>query len=851
MKPFSSPIGFLRWCLLALCLLGYLAPAQEAAPATSRPDTTDTLRTLTPPPSAQVEGPIKYRAEQIAFSLSRKMTHLRGKVQLEYQNITLTAAKVDIDWNRNRLIAGGVADSTDSLGNPIYRDAPVLTEKGTEPITGIRLEYDFQNRRGRVVQGRTNMKPGYYRGEDIRKVGQETLLIRNGYFTTCNLEDHPHFYFRSAKTRVRVKKEAVAKPVVLYIADVPVFALPFWVFPLKRGRRSGIILPTFGESQFGGRYLEDFGYYWAPSDYWDATVQATFYEKTGLVYRGEFRYRKRYAFNGNINGRYAPKDVLTGKKKQRWALDFSHNQTVGQTLTISGRGSFASDKVFQQRYFNDFDERTRQTLQTNLVIRKTLPGRRSLSLNLNRFQNLQTGETRFTFPDLIFSQPSVSLFPRRGSRVAWYQNLTYSLTSSLKSTGSRKPQTDSLGQTIGFVRTRKSAWKHDLTTAFNMKVLKYFTISHSLAFRELWVPEYLDYTFVDSLNTTEADTVRGFRARHTFNTAISTKTTLYGLWEIPFSPLKVIRHKMDPRIGFRFTPDFSDPRYGYVQTFRDTTGRVLRRDRFAGNLFGPTPTGEERALTIQVNNLFQGKVISHGEEKKVELFRLNFNTGYNFAADSLRWRDLSTSLRASPVEHLSISMNARHSFYQKAADGRRINRLVWADGFKLPDLVTWRINASARVRLKAPERQPPAGKDTLAQAAPSDTAGFETGYRDRTSRYDPFQGFNVPWSVDLNIDYSYGQDANGRITRNLNTTVNARMQLTPNWRVNYNARFDLINREIINQSFYISRDLHCWEMNFHWSPNPNFSFYRLEIRIKEPILKDIKITKTAGNRRPF
>jgi len=53
--------------------------------------------------------------------------------------------------------------------------------------------------------------------------------------------------------KVMVKDKIVARPVYLYIADVPVFALPFGIFPSERGRRSGIIGPAFGEST-RGRY---------------------------------------------------------------------------------------------------------------------------------------------------------------------------------------------------------------------------------------------------------------------------------------------------------------------------------------------------------------------------------------------------------------------------------------------------------------------------------------------------------------------------------------------------------------------------------------------------------------------
>ncbi len=855
----------LFWMVLLICSasLSSQTPILHDTLSTvnrEQPSLGDTLKTLNPPPGSQVEGPVKYVADAITFSLQNMTTELMRNVRIEYQQITLTAGKVKIDWNRHYLIAEGIADSTDSLGNPVYHDLPVLTEKGVEPIKGNRLEYDFTTHRGKIREGYTKMEPGFYRGNDVHKIGEETLLIRNGYFTSCDLEEHPHFYFRSSKMRVRLKKIAIAKPVILYIADVPVFIIPFGVFSLRRGRRSGIILPTYGESSFGGRYLQNFGYYWAPSDYFDTTVRATFYEKTGIVYNGKFRYKKRYAFSGNVEGNFAPKDVLTGKKRQRWEIRFNHRQTIGQTMNITANGSFVSDKDFRSNFYNDVEQRLEQNLTTNVSIQKKLPGSRTLSLNLRRNENLQTGKVDLDFPDLTYRQPLKSLFSKgSGSHPAWYQKIKYSYNSQLRSSGSKTPVTDSLGKNVGFNRIRKSGWRHNVTTSFNTNLLKYFKFSQSVALQEDWVPEYLNYTFVDSINNTVADTVNNFRARHIFSTSISASTTMYGLWEIPFSPLKVIRHKIDPQIGFSYRPDFANSSFGYFQTFRDTTGAEIKRDRFAGALFGGTTSGEQRNLNIGINNLFQGKIIRNGEEKKIDLFRLNTRTAYNFAKDSLQWSNLTTSLVARPNNNFSMSLRSTHSFYQKGPSGKRINKFVWSDGFKLPDLVDWRLTMNARISLKSPhktETKPtPVSPDTSLQEQDQTDVFGQAGNGDIDEEErrveQAFQGFDRDWNVDMNFTYSYAQSQTGNITRHFDVNLSARLQLTKNWRINWNSRIDLLDREIDSQTFTINRDLHCWTMNFTWSPNPTFSFYRLEIRVKASALRDLKLTKTSSGRRPL
>ena len=148
--------------------------------------------------------------------------------------------------------ATGIADSTDSLGNPIYSQLPVFKERGNEPIHGKELEYNFKTQRGKVRSGRTSMPPGYYEGETIKKLGKKTLLVKDGYFTSCDSIENPHFYYKSYQMRIITGKRAMAKPIIMYIADVPILGIPFGVFPMERGRRSGIIIPKFTNSSYGG-----------------------------------------------------------------------------------------------------------------------------------------------------------------------------------------------------------------------------------------------------------------------------------------------------------------------------------------------------------------------------------------------------------------------------------------------------------------------------------------------------------------------------------------------------------------------------------------------------------------------
>ena len=135
--------------------------------------------------------------------------------------------------------------------------------------------------------------------------------------------------------------KVVARPIVLYIADIPIFGLPFGVFPHQKGRRhSGWIMPSYGTDNRWGGYINGLGYYWAINDYFDTKLTASFYDRDGITLRSQNNYSKRYAYNGSFDletkQRFssstpaADRDIFNlGSNKQsdyvlRWNLSLIH-----------------------------------------------------------------------------------------------------------------------------------------------------------------------------------------------------------------------------------------------------------------------------------------------------------------------------------------------------------------------------------------------------------------------------------------------------------------------------------------------------------------------------------------------
>lgn len=802
---------------------------------------------------SDLKGPVHYKADTILFSVDRRYTYLIGNAEISYTNMTLKASSITVDWNNSSLFATARMDSVDSLGNPVFSGIPTFTEKGSEPMMGIEMTYNFRTRRGTVLEGKTKMEPGYYRGSRIKKIGDKTILVRNASFTSCDLPDHPHFYFHTDKAWVTMNEKLAGKPVVLYIADIPVFYLPGIFLSLKRDRHSGIIFPKYGISAYGGRYLKDFGFYWAINDYMDATLLSSFYDRRGFVFSGSFNYKLRYRLDGNVSAQYSPRDLITGAKRQEYRINFRHNQTISETANLNAGGSFVSSKNFINQVDN-LELIYNQNLITTVNFTQRLPGlNSSINIGLNRSENLQTGNVSQTFPRVSFSLPSRSLGGKNSQGLLG--TLRYNYSTNLESQYT-KTRTIS-GADTGYTTVTRSRWDHQINLSSSFRLLRFFNLSPSVNWKELWVPEYRDYYLNPVTGNIEYRKKKGFKARHTYSASLNFRTTLYGLFEIPFGPLKYIRHKMDPSVSFQYTPDFSARSFGYFEEIADTSGNVVKKDIFED--YGQTPLSRSQSLNFSLSNFFQGKMIRDGKEKKIDLFSWNLSTSYNMLADSLKWNDIFSSVSTSLGKGLQLNGSMVHSLYEAGTSGSGRRNRWYASSHTVP-LRFVRANASFgftissdMFKAKEEDKKEPASPESTADDELEQNQWQNVGgisFLINENRLDQIRQTDVSWNFAFRFAYTYDRSNILQPRKTFTTNINSTIVPTKNWKVNLRTDLNVIRKTINYMEFLIYRDLHCWEMNFTWRPLP-YSFYMFEIRVKASMLRDIKYDKRSRSSRAF
>ncbi|MFO8174822.1 MAG: putative LPS assembly protein LptD, partial [Longimicrobiales bacterium] len=173
----------------------------------------------------------------------------------------------------------------------------VYQPKEGDPVNSARIVFDLNQTRGTANQARTRYNAGaeWILYSDYLTVEEESAYGHEVMFTSCE-EEEPHYHFAAKNIKIINDNILVARPVKLYFADVPVAWLPFIAQSTESGRASGILTPTFSindivrTSRRYSRRISNLGFYWAISDYMDASMSVDWWSGEHTALTGSYSY---------------------------------------------------------------------------------------------------------------------------------------------------------------------------------------------------------------------------------------------------------------------------------------------------------------------------------------------------------------------------------------------------------------------------------------------------------------------------------------------------------------------------------------------------------------------------------
>ena len=796
----------------------------------------------------QIDDIVRSKADNIRNEVPKKMSYLNQNAEVSYQDMKINADYIQIDWDKGLIFARGKVDSTGKITEP------AVATQGGKKYEYSEFNYNYKTKQAIAYNARTEESEGVIVAEKTKKVNDSVFYLKRGKYTTdeyfLKKKDTIADYYLLAPDIKLVKGKENSKlitgPIQMYIEQVPTpLILPFAILPFSEKRMAGILIPSFGERQDVGFFLNSLGYYLPIGEHFDVKTYFDYYTKGSWNFRPEVSYRKNYKYNGSFRGEIGTtirgiKGLENYTKSSVYNIAWTHTQDskANPFFNFSASVNITSNKfynntvnnshIFNQSALNAQQNSTVSFTKRFLNLPITITGTGSYS------QNFTTGLTDIRLPQLNVSTNQFYLFkPKTGIRTGMLENITVNTGLQFSNYVSGVKSGDLFTKTMW--DNMQTGAKNNIALATNTTVAKFFTFSLGANIDNVATTKTISKNYNPVTNTLERNLNKNLTGYSTFSTSASLQTVLYGMLKFgEKSKIQAIRHMVTPSIGFTYSPDFGDPKFGYFKSYYDERGVLTTYSIFEGGMFGSPNQGLTQSIGFNINNNLEMKVRSKTDStgtKKVKIFEsLNISGGYNFAADKYKWSLISISTQTSFFQNkLSINSNVSIDPYQIVFIPGQENG-VRTENFGHFNIQSFSMNFSFPLNNETFGKK----EDLATKYKTKGEIRNEVYYFDQ----DNYSRFNQPWTLNLNANYGYSKN-NTRFGKSVASLgLDGSVKLTPYWSLSGNTHYDFVSKSLAYTRLGFSRDQRSFSFTFNWVPFGQYKVYDFFISIKANILKD-------------
>ncbi len=811
---------------------------------------------------SELENPLFYDAEDsIDLDMINQKAYLYNQAHIEYGDFELNACFIEFDFKTQLVKAKLCIDSNgNKVGVPELSDGDMKTKADS-------LLFNFETKKGITYHVKMQEGEGYIHGSKIKRQTNGDIHIDTALYTTCSL-DHPHYYFKLRKAIIKPDDKIVSGPVNLFVADIPTpLGLPFAYFPNQKDGTNGIVIPTYGNSPALGFYLTNGGYYykfkknkngkWSPlADKVAVTLLGDIYSKGSWGLTNNIEYYNKYKFRGNLKVSY--REVVNGErnfpsfsKNKEFFIRWSHSQDAKArpNTTFTSNVNYGTKKNFKNNYNSNVsvNDLLANNFNSNIAWGKRFNGKLKSNLNVNLRHNQNNKNVTFSLPETSYN---INRFfigkllskPHTG-KARWYEQIGTTYNFDFKN------QTSALLDSLGkfdnkdLKKNMRYGAKHNIKAAtslrlFNKKVSLTPTYNFTLF-------NYFEQTrkklnvVNDSVVT---DTIAVFSTPYVHNFSVGMTSKIYGFYQfakfLQGKRQSKIRHTITPSVNFSYRPNNSY-KYEYVS---DTTGNTNYSNLYQAGIYGVPTSGESGRLGFSLINALELKqkdlkndTIDDAYKKIGILDNLSLSSGYDLLKDSFNldivrmngrtklYKNLNTRFGATLDPYAYDSIGVRTKYYQRDVNG---------------ELGTIK-NANLALNLKFKSKK--GKKDNYKSSA-----GTQAELEQINSNKNAYVDFNIPWSLGLDYKINYTKLLSENIdTFKITQTIGVQgdLRITEKWMLTYLTNYDISKKNFSYSSVDIRRDLHCWEMAFHWVPFGIYQSYSIQINVKSAMLQDLKLQR--------
>ena len=796
----------------------------------------------------QIDDIVRSKADNIRNEVPKKMSYLNQNAEVSYQDMKINADYIQIDWDKGLIFARGKVDSTGKITEP------AVATQGGKKYEYSEFNYNYKTKQAIAYNARTEESEGVIVAEKTKKVNDSVFYLKRGKYTTdeyfLKKKDTIADYYLLAPDIKLVKGKSNSKlstgPIQMYIEQVPTpLILPFAILPFSEKRMAGILIPSFGERQDVGFFLNSLGYYLPIGEHFDVKTYFDYYTKGSWNFRPEVSYRKNYKYNGSFRGEIGTtirgiKGLENYTKSSVYNIAWTHTQDskANPFFNFSASVNITSNKfynntvnnshIFNQSALNAQQNSTVSFTKRFLNLPITITGTGSYS------QNFTTGLTDIRLPQLNVSTNQFYLFkPKTGVRTGLLENINVNTGLQFSNYVSGVKSGDLFTKTMW--DNMQTGAKNNIALATNTTVAKFFTFSLGANIDNVATTKTISKNYNPVTNTLERNLNKNLTGYSTFSTSASLQTVLYGMLKFgEKSKIQAIRHMVTPSIGFTYSPDFGDPKFGYFKSYYDERGVLTTYSIFEGGMFGSPNQGLTQSIGFNINNNLEMKVRSKTDStgtKKVKIFEsLNISGGYNFAADKYKWSLISISTQTSFFQNkLSVNSNVLIDPYQIVFIPGQENG-IRTENFGHFNIQSFSMNFSFPLNNETFGKK----EDLATKYKTKGEIRNEVYYFDQ----DNYSRFNQPWTLNLNANYGYSK-TNTRFGKSVASLgLDGSVKLTPYWSLSGNTHYDFVSKSLAYTRLGFSRDQRSFSFTFNWVPFGQYKVYDFFISIKANILKD-------------
>ena len=821
---------------------------------------------------------VKYTAKDcVRINRKENKLILYNEAELYYQDIELRAGIIILDYKTNEVNAGRIKIDSNLVQYPFFK-------QGGDEINPDSIRFNFDTQKALIWNSKSGQN-----GMDIfaaltKKENDSVYYIKDARVSTAGKlvggddEEGIDYYFKVRKGKITPGGKIITGPTNMFIANVPTpVGIPFAYFPSSQTKESGFIIPSIGESNLRGYYVQNGGYYLALSDYFDFTAIADYYTNGSYGFRGDSQYNKKYKFRGNFSVRYEnlineARGLPDYSKSTVFNVRWSHSkdQKSSPNSTFSASVNFGSSDYYRQSV-NQLNSPNflNNNLSSSISYSKSFPDypRVNISLTTAMSQNSQSKVVNLTLPTFQATMERIYPFaPKDGAKKGIFQNINFQYTGRAEN---RIITTEEALFGPDMFTNAKRGMKHSIPLSTNFKLLKYLSFSTSINYDEIWTQNTVKFNdFSPEINSVVKDTINKIGAFRQYGLSASMGTTIYGTVNFgEGKKIESIRHTLRPSISYSNRPSFKQ----YYDTYIvDAEGNSAEYTRYQNSLFGTPGRSLSNNMGITLGNNFEAKVrdkdsTATGPKKVVLLNNFNIATSHNFAADSLRWSPLRMSTALSLFKNkMSINMGGTFDPYTLNENNIRINTYNIASGGGLLRLTSANVNLNysfSSTEFENPDKEEDRNQteatssggrddDLFGRAEDFTDRRMNEGNSDPAPKYPSYRS-KIPWDLKLAYSLTYNNSRNQRDFTNNSLMFSGNVDLTPMWKVGLSSGYDFNGKGFTYTQLRFNRDLKSWRLNFSWVPFSDRASWNFFIGIKSGLLSDIKYEKQSEPNRSY